>query len=149
MFQFAVLVLLTLNLLCGRSDKPASRPQYPVIFDKEFTGLPSTFRPYYDLVVAVFLKGDRSSEASREEEIVRAAYERYADSKIVLPGSESVFTLKVVYLVGRARLSEDTVIPDSGLLHGDTFYVDIEEGYRHLGEKTKGLIAILEHLRSE
>ena len=44
-------------------------------------------------------------------------------------------------------MEEETVLPESGLLLGDFFHLDIREGYTRLGEKTKGMMALSEHLR--
>lgn len=103
--------------------------------------------PYFDLVVAVHVIGGNSLEAQEEIAHVRRLYGRYRARKIALTEYETALTFRVVFIVGSAGLPEGTEIPEGGLLVGDFFHVNINEGYSHLGEKTKATMALSDHLR--
>lgn len=111
--------------------------------------LPPKNRPHYDLVIAVFVVGGFSQEALEEVERVRRVYARYGSH--VQPAGDWVgvapLTIRVVFIVGRAGLSEAMHVPASGLLLGDFFHVDVREGYTHLSDKTKAMMALSDHLR--
>lgn len=116
------------------------------------TGLPpadARHRPYYDLVVAVFVA---STESHDEISRVRKVYARYG-SEVVPAGnggtSTPPLTFKVVFVVGRAgvELPEDVQLPDTGLLMGDFYHVEVREGYKHLSDKTKAMTGLANHLR--
>lgn len=157
MFPWKTSLSLVLMLVAGING--FNQLDYSTRFEKRETSAPinspgvdymaSPIRPYFDLVVAVFLAGGHSEEAKREEKIVRAAYKRYQNGGIVLPGTKPNITFTTVFVVGKHGLPEGTAVPAKGLLRGDTFFLDIPEGYSHLGDKTKGLMALVEHLRSE
>lgn len=119
-------------------------------------GLPpadARHRPYYDLVVAVFVASkDSHEEISR----VRKVYARYGSEFV--PGGvgnggvgtatpSAALTFRVVFIVGRAGLPEDVQLPDTGLLIGDFYHVNVREGYKHLSDKTKAMTGLADHLR--
>ncbi|CAN0098011.1 unnamed protein product, partial [Ascophyllum nodosum] len=103
-------------------------------------------RPYFDLVVAVLVVGGVSKEALEEMSRVRRVYDRYG-GKVVPSGKSTPLTFKVVFVVGRSSLPPDTDVPESGLLMGDFYFVDVREGYDHLSDKTKAIMGLSEHLR--
>lgn len=117
-------------------------------------GLPpadARHRPYYDLVVAVFVS---SKESQEEISRVRKVYARYGSE--VVPGGVGnggvgevtpALTFRVVFIVGRAGLPEDVQLPDTGLLMGNFYHVDVREGYKHLSDKTKAMTGLVDHLR--
>lgn len=120
-------------------------------------------RPFYDIVVAVFVKGGNSTEALSEIALTRQVYARYGNSVVVPENDESALShtngsevpasldiplsLKVVFIVGGEGLPEDVKVPNSGLLLGDFFHVHVREGYKHIAEKTRAMLGISEHLR--
>ena len=113
------------------------------------TGLPpdAADRPHYDLVVAVLVVGGDSQEAQEEIARVRRVYSRYSSQVVPDGGSAPPLTLRVIFVVGRAGLPENVMLPDTGLLLGDFFHLDVREGYRHLSDKTKAMMGLSEHLR--
>lgn len=106
-------------------------------------------RPFYDLVVAVLAVGGESRQAQEEIARVRKVYARYGNA--VVPGGQTStsapLTFRVVFVVGRAGLPEDTELQGAGLLLGDFYHVGVREGYAHLSEKTKAMAGLSEHLR--
>lgn len=112
------------------------------------SGLPpdAADRPHFDLVVAVLVVGGDSEAAQEEIARVRRVYSRYG-SQVVPDGSARPLTLRVIFVVGKAGLPENVMLPDTGLLLGDFFHVDVREGYRHLSDKTKAMMGLSEHLR--
>lgn len=103
-------------------------------------------RPYYDLVVAVLVVGGDSQDALDEISRVRRVYARYGKRVSPDGGKAAALTFRVVFVVGNAG-SVGGDVPDSGLLLGDFFHVNIREGYTHLSDKTKAMMALSEHLR--
>lgn len=113
------------------------------------SGLPSVSPsglPFYDLVIGVLAVGGESQKAQDEIAIIRRAYDRYNGSQVVMKSTSPV-TIRVVIVVGRAGLPDETHIPANGLLLGDFFHVDVQEGYTHIAGKTKAMMALSEHLR--
>lgn len=104
-------------------------------------------RPHYDLVVAVLVVGGESQEAQDEVARVRRVYARYGSQVVPDGGSATPLTLRVIFVVGRAGLSDDAQLPETGLLLGDFFHLDVREGYTHLSDKTKAMMGLTEHLR--
>lgn len=105
-------------------------------------------RPFYDLVVAVPVVGGDSDDALEEIARVRRVYARYEGGQVVPDGgSAPPLTFRVIFIVGRAGLPEETELAETGLLLGDFFHVDVREGYTHLGDKTGAMVALSEHLR--
>lgn len=111
------------------------------------TPISAASRPHYDLLVAVLVVGGVSQEAQDEIARVRRVYARYGSEVIPDGGSVRPLSLKVVFVVGRAGLPEGMVLPESGILLGDFFHVDVREGYTHLSDKTKAMMALSEHIR--
>lgn len=103
-------------------------------------------RPYYDLVVAVLVVGGESKQALAEIRRVQRVFARYG--KTVSPNGRKAapLSLRVVFVVGNAGAVGGQV-PDCGLLLGDFFHVNTREGYTHLSDKTKAMMALSEHLR--
>lgn len=112
-------------------------------------GLPpaAADRPHFDLVVAVLVVGGDSLAAQEEIARVRRVYSRYSSKVVPDGGSAKPLTLRVIFVVGRAGLPDKVVLPDTGLLLGDFFHLDVREGYRHLSDKTKAMMGLSEHLR--
>lgn len=136
----AALALFTLYPSCGNKERSSS-----VIIESE---LPISFsnRPYFDLVIAVLVVGGASKEALEEIARVRRVYARYG-TKVVPSGNVKALTFKLVFVVGRDGLPPETEVPDSGILKGDFYHVDVREGYEHLSDKTKAIMGLSEHLR--
>lgn len=113
------------------------------------SGLPpaAADRPHYDLVVAVLVVGGDSQADQDEIARVRRVYSRYSSEVVPDGGSAPPLSLRVIFVVGRAGLPENAVLPDTGLLLGDFFHLDVREGYRHLSDKTKEMMGLSEHLR--
>lgn len=113
------------------------------------SGLPpeAADRPHFDLVVAVLVVGGDSEAAQEEIARVRRVYSRYSSQVVPDGGSAQPLTLRVIFVVGKAGLPENVILPDTGLLLGDFFHVDVREGYRHLSDKTKAMMGLSEHLR--
>lgn len=108
---------------------------------------PYAERPYYDLVVAVLIVGGDSQEAVDEIARIRRVYERYGSQVVPDGGKAPPLTMRVVFVAGRAGLPENTAVPDTGLLLGDFFHVNVREGYAYLSDKTKAMMALSQHLR--
>lgn len=108
---------------------------------------PSTYsiRPYYDLVVAVLVVGGDSLGAQAEIERVRRVYARYGDKVLLNEEGTEALSFRYIFVVGKGNISHP--VPESGLLLGDFFYVDVREGYSFLSDKTKAMMALSEHLR--
>lgn len=103
-------------------------------------------RPYYDLVVAVLVVGGESKDALDEISRVRRVYARYGQRVSPDGRKAAPLSFRVVFVVGNAGAVGGHV-PDCGLLLGDFFHVNIREGYTHLSDKTKAMMALSEHLR--
>ena len=135
-----VLVVVVLHSTHQNNDRRSAG-------DKEWNiSASSPDRPYFDLVVAVLVVGGVSKEALEEMSRVRRVYDRYG-GKVVPSGKSTPLTFKVVFVVGRSSLPPDTDVPESGLLMGDFYFVDVREGYDHLSDKTKAIMGLSEHLR--
>lgn len=136
----ALVILFTLHPSCGNKERISS-----VIIESK---LPVSFsnRPYFDLVIAVLVVGGASKEALEEIARVRRVYARYG-TKVVPSGNVTALTFKLVFVVGRDGLPPGTEVPESGLLQGDFYHVDVREGYEHLSDKTKAIMGLSEHLR--
>lgn len=113
------------------------------------SGLPpdAADRPHYDLVVAVLVVGGDSQEAQDEIARVRRVYSRYSSQVVPDGGTAPALSLRVVFVVGRGGLPDSVMIPDTGLLRGDFFHVNVREGYTHLSDKTKAMMGLSAHLR--
>lgn len=101
-------------------------------------------RPYYDLVVAILVVGGDSPEAQAEIARARRVYDRYGNKVVPEGGNSKPLSLKYVFVVGKGELDE---VPETGLLLGDFFHVNVREGYTHLSDKTKAMTALSAHLR--
>lgn len=161
---YAASVFLHLHMYVGNSSTPRHPANGMDYYTDYLDGLPpadSDCRPHYDLVVAVFVVGGKSWAAQDEIARVRKAYARYGD-RIVLqdfsqaqPRSSSSnevstvppLTLKVVLIVGPNGVPENVQLPETGILRGDIFHVNIREGYRFLSDKAKAMMGLYEHLR--
>ncbi|CAM9563530.1 unnamed protein product [Choristocarpus tenellus] len=80
-----------------------------------------------------------------EVERVRRVYGRYP-GKVTPDKGELVenLTFRYVFIVDSSVAPEP--VPESGLLRGDYFYVNVRSGYTHLSDKTLALMSLSEHM---
>ncbi len=96
----------------------------------------------YDLIIAVLVQFTEGDEVDR----VRKVYSRYADEPGKIGGIDKNWSHRVLLVVA------DENAPDVGLLDlyatpdVGIFRVRARDGYRHIAEKTKALMAISEHI---
>lgn len=140
---------MTLGILlsnCTRNGTGCSCPRNvtTVFVDGRSPSANST-RPYYDLVVAVLVVGGDSLGAQAEIERVRRVYARYGDKVLLNEEGTEALSFRYIFVVGKGNISHP--VPESGLLLGDFFYVDVREGYTFLSDKTKAMMALSEHVR--
>ncbi|CAM9585602.1 unnamed protein product [Phaeothamnion confervicola] len=110
-------------------------------------------RPYYDLVIAILVKGSDTPEGAAEMERTRQLYARYngtlslgGGDAIGLPADSNVTDWTFRYLlVVNNETSRVGPVPPGGLLVGDTFHVDAPDGWDHLSDKTLGLMSLAAH----
>ncbi len=104
--------------------------------------VPRDIRYSYDLIVAVLVQSTEGAEVDR----VRKIYSRYADEPGKISDVDKDWSHHVLLVVA------DENAPDVGLLDlfatpdVGIFRVRARDGYKHIAEKTRALMAISEHI---
>ncbi|CAM9607614.1 unnamed protein product [Phaeothamnion confervicola] len=108
-------------------------------------------RQYYDLVVAILIKGPGTPEGAAEMERMRHLYARYGGalclgSDVGMPAGSKApdWTFRYVLVVDGASSGVGPV-PPNGVVAGDMYHVDAPGGFEHISDKTLALMSLAAH----